>query len=88
MVNDNDNFYFMPQCNFFCIYKQLDEMAPGLFAPKPVPPGTIPPGQFAQNFERDCSLINSGMVRSKSFLRVDSPILNMYFKNQQWFFFA
>ena len=25
--------------------------APGRFAPKPAPPGTIPPGLFAQNFD-------------------------------------
>ena len=49
-------------------------MAPGRFAPKPVPPGTIPPGHFAQNFERDCSLQSSGTIRSKTNLRVDSPI--------------
>ena len=40
--------------------------APGRFAPKPVPPGTIPPGHFAQNFERDCSLQSSGTFRSKT----------------------
>ena len=55
-------------------------MAPGRFAPKPVPPGTIPPGHFAQNFERDCSLQSSGTIRSKTNLRVDSPnfVINMY----------
>ena len=49
-------------------------MAPGRFAPKPVPPGTIPPGLFAQKFERDFSLQNSGTIRSKTNLRVDSSI--------------
>ena len=48
--------------------------ASGRFAPKPVPPGTIPPGLFAQNFERDCSLQSSGTIRSKTNLRVDLPI--------------
>ena len=52
--------------------------APGRFAPKPVPPGTIPPGHFAQNFERDCSLQSSGTIRSKTNLRVDSPIFIKY----------
>ena len=52
--------------------------APGRFAPKPVPPGTIPPGHFAQNFERDCSLQSSGTIRSKTNLRVDSPIFIIY----------
>ena len=54
--------------------------APGRFASKQVPPGTIPPGHFAQNFERDCSLQSSGTIRSKTNLRVDSPIfiINMY----------
>ena len=61
--------------------------APGRFAPKPVPPGTIPPGHFAQNFERDCSLQSSGTIRSKTNLRVDSPIFKIYmyiYKNQVW----
>ena len=35
----------------------LSAWAPGRFAPKPVPPGTIPPGHFAQ--------ISNGTVRSK-----------------------
>ena len=52
--------------------------APGRFAPKPVPPGTIPPGLFAQNFERDRSLQSSGTIRSKTNLRVDSPIFIIY----------
>ena len=52
--------------------------APGRFAPKSVPPGTIPPGLFAQKFERDCSLQNSGTIRSKTNLRVDSPIFIIY----------
>ena len=49
-------------------------LAPGWFALKPVPPGTIPLGNFAQNFERDCSLRSSGTIRSKTNLWVDSPI--------------
>ena len=52
--------------------------APGRFAPKPVPPETIPPGLFAQNFERDCLLQSSGTIRSKTNLRVDSPIFIIY----------
>ena len=51
-------------------------MAPGRFAPKPVPPGTTPPGHFAQNFEGDCSLQSSGTFRSKTNLRVNSPIFH------------
>ena len=39
--------------------------APGRFAQKPVPPGTIRLGRFAQNFERDCSHKLTGTVRSK-----------------------
>ena len=39
--------------------------APGRFAQKPVPPGTIRLGLFAQNFERDCSHKITGTVRSK-----------------------
>ena len=50
----------------------------GRFAPKPVPPGTIPPGHFAQIFERDCSPQSSGTIRSKTNLRVDSPIFIIY----------
>ena len=57
---------------------QPDRTAPGRFAPKPVPPETIPPGHFAQNFERDCSLHCSGTIRSKTNLRVDSPIFIIY----------
>ena len=53
-------------------------LAPGRFAPKPVPPGTIPLGHFAQNFEQDCSLQNSGTIRSKINLRVDSTIFIIY----------
>ena len=56
------------------------ERAPGRFAPKPVPPGTIPPGLFAQNFERDCSLQSSGTIRSKTNLRVDSPVFIILIK--------
>ena len=68
---------------FFLIIIRLENYlstAPGRFAPKPVPPGTIPPGHFAQNFERDCSLQSSGTIRSKTNLRVNSPIfiINMY----------
>ena len=50
----------------------------GTVRSKPVPPGTIPPGHFAQNFERDCSLQSSGTIRSKTNLRVDSPIFIIY----------
>ena len=53
-------------------------LAPGQLAPKPVPPGTIPPRHFAQNFERDCSLKSSGTIRSKTNLRIDSPIFIIY----------
>ena len=53
-------------------------MAPGRFAPKPVPPGTIPAGHFAQKFGRDCSLQSSGTICSKTNLRVDSPIFIIY----------
>ena len=55
-------------------------LAQGRFAPKPVHPGTIPLGNFAQNFERDCSLKSSGTIRSKTNLRIDSSIfiINMY----------
>ena len=58
--------------------KPLTSVAPGRFAPKPVPPGTIPPEHVAQNFERDCSLQSSGTIRSKTNLRVDSPIFIIY----------
>ena len=40
-------------------------MAPGRFAQKPVPPGTIRLGRFAQNFERDCSHKFTGTIRTK-----------------------
>ena len=39
--------------------------APGRFAQKPVPPGTIRLGRFAQNFERVSSHNITGTVRSK-----------------------
>ena len=57
---------------------QVSIRAPGRFVPKPVPPGTIPPGHFAQNFERHCSLQSSGTIRSKTNLRVESPIFIIY----------
>ena len=41
------------------------QMAPGRFAQKPIPPGTIRLGRFAQNFERDCSHKITGTVRAK-----------------------
>ena len=41
-------------------------MAPGRFAQKPVPPGTIRLGRFApQIFERDCSHKFTGTIRTK-----------------------
>ena len=50
--------------NHFDISDSID-MTPGRFAQKPVPPGTIRLGRFAQNFERDNSLKITGTVRSK-----------------------
>ena len=73
----------LPVSNFCtCLVNPIVHMvfdrAPGRFAPKPVPPGTIPPGHFAQNLERDCSLQSSETIRSKTNFRVDSPIFIRY----------
>ena len=56
--------------------------APGRFAQKPVPPGTIRLGRFAQNFERDCSHNITGTVRSKFNLLGQFILFNFKKKNK------
>ena len=61
------------------------QLAPGGFAQKPVPPGTIRLGRFAQNFERDCSHNITGTVRSKFSLLGQFTIFNFQNKNKKCF---
>ena len=62
-------------------------MAPGRFAKKTVPPGTIRLGPFAQNFDRDCSHKITGTVRSKFNLQGQCNAPFLIFKMKIIFFF-
>ena len=55
---------FIPIFNDF-INVHVYSPVPGGFAQKPVPPVTNRLGQFAQNFERDCSHKFTGTIRTK-----------------------
>ena len=55
---------FIPIFNDF-INVHVYSPVPGRFAQKPVPPVTNRLGQFAQNFERDCSHKFTGTIRIK-----------------------
>ena len=55
--------------------------APGRFAQKLVPPGTIRLGRFAQNFKRNCSHNITGTVRSKFNLLGQFTLFN--FQNEK-----
>ena len=64
------------------ITDRRERAAPGRFAQKTVPPGTIRLGRFAQNFERDCSHKITGTVRSSFNLQGQFTLFDFKKKNK------